>query len=66
MISCGGGDADSLAFIKRLVIDGHTTKEDYENALRSHQEYISEIKSCQRDEAAAFVDEYRYLPVQNS
>ena len=34
--------------------------EDYGNALRSRQAYLDEIRSDQRDEAAAFGDQYKY------
>jgi len=36
------------------------SKEDYTNASRLYQEYLGEIKSKQRDEAAAFHERYRY------
>jgi hypothetical protein len=52
--------------IKHLSIEGYATKEDYEHALRSFEEYTSEIKSSQRDEAAAFDEQFRYLPMQES
>jgi tetratricopeptide (TPR) repeat protein len=54
------GDGGSLNEIKHLYSIGHVTKEDYTTALRSYQEYLGEIKSIQRDEAAAFSDELRY------
>jgi len=60
MIAVMAGDSDSLKYIKELYSDGHATKEDYTKALQSYQEYLVEIKSVQRDEAAAFSDRYRY------
>ena len=42
-------------------MDGQATKEDYSNALLAYQKYIGEIKSEQRDEAAAFSDLYKYI-----
>jgi hypothetical protein len=66
MIACGRGHVGSLSNIKHLFIDGRATKDDYEKALRSFQEYIDEIKSDARDEAAASDEMYRYLPLQNS
>ena len=36
------------------------TKDDYTQALRAYQAYVVEIKSPQRDEAAAFNDAYKY------
>jgi TPR repeat protein len=45
LISCQRGCYDSLDNIKQLFMDGAATKEDYEKALQSYQEYIDEIKS---------------------
>ena len=60
MIAIGGGFAESLEMIKQMYSNGHATKEDYTKALRAYQEYLGEIKSEQRDEAAAFSEKYRY------
>jgi len=61
MISTRSGDPDSLKEIKELYSNGHATKEDYTKALRTYQTYLGEIKSRQRDEAAAADhDYYRY------
>jgi len=60
MIAAGSGKSDSLDRIKELYLDGHATKEDYTNALRLYQAYVDEIKSPQRDKAAAFNDLSRY------
>ena len=60
MIAIGGGYATSLNKIKWLYTNGHATKEDYTGALQYYQKYLVEIKSVQRDKAAAFSDEYRY------
>jgi len=54
MIAARGGCNDSLDQIKRGYSKGHVTKDDYMRALRSYQEYLGEIKSRQRDKAAAF------------
>ena len=43
-----------------MYMDGHATKDQYANALRSHQAYLVEIKSDQRDKAAEFRNDYRY------
>ena len=53
VISAGSGLADSLEKIKQLYSYGHATKEDYTKALRSYQANLDEIKSDQRDKAAA-------------
>jgi len=60
IIAIGVGDSYSLMEIQDLYSKGHATKEDYTKALRSYQEYLVEIKSKQRDEAAADHEEYRY------
>jgi len=61
MIAVRAGDNDSLKEIQDLYSDGHATKEDYMRALQSYQTYLAEIKSKQRDEAAAFdSEEYCY------
>jgi len=61
MIAVKGGFSNSLDCIKELYADGDVTKEVYTKALQSYQTYLGEIKSRQRDEAAAFDnEEYRY------
>ena len=53
MIAAEGGKPDSLKEIQELYTNGHATKEDYATALRAYQAYLVEIKSPQRDKAAA-------------
>ena len=53
-IAAGGGYSDSVKSIQQLYTNGHVPKDDYAKALRAYQAYLSEIKSEQRDEAAAF------------
>ena len=60
MIAVRGGYTDSVKCIQDMYMDGHATKDHYANALRSHQAYLNEIKSDQRDKAAAFHDDCRY------
>ena len=60
MISVRGGHTDSLERIKQLFKDGHATKEEYTAALQGYQEYLGEIKSSQRDQAAVVTDKYKY------
>ena len=60
MIAAGCGDNDSLEQIKQMLMDGDATKDDYAKALRVYQAYLVEIKSAQRDEAAAFHERYKY------
>ena len=60
MISIRGGDNKSLEKIKGLYSNGYATKEDYTKALQLYQEYLGEIKSAQRDKAAAAYEDCRY------
>ena len=60
MIAAGGGLDNSLKTIQKLYSNGHATKEDYSQALGAYQAYLSEIKSTQRDKAAAARANYRY------
>ena len=60
MIALEGGDDDSLKKIQKLYTNGHATKDDYAKALRAYQAYLAEIKSTQRDAAAAAHTNYRY------
>ena len=60
MIAAGDGHNESLKTIQRIYLNKETTKDAYAKALRSHQAYLDEIKSDQRDEAAASREEYRY------
>jgi len=61
MIAVRSGHVNSLEAIKKSYSKGHATKEEYTKALRAYQEYLGEIKSPQRDEAAVFSNElYRY------
>ena len=60
MIAVKGGHTNSVKAIQEIYMDGHAAKDYYANALRSHQAYLDEIKSPQRDEAAALGDKYRY------
>jgi len=61
MIATVGGTARSLNDIQNFYMQGRATKEDYTKALRLYQEYLNEVKSIQRDEAAAFGDKYKYI-----
>ena len=60
MIAVRGGFEESVKAIQQLYIGGHATKDHYANALRSHQAYLNEIKSDQRDKTVALHDSFRY------
>ena len=60
LIAVRGGFTLSVKNIQRMYKNGHVVKDHYANALQSHQAYLNEIKSDQRDKVAAFSDNYRY------
>ena len=60
MIAVGGGSDPSLKDIKYLYSKGCATKDDYAKALKAYQAYLSEIKSDDRDKAAAYTDRHKY------
>ena len=61
MIAVECGISASLDTIKRLYMNGHATKEDYAKALQAYQSYLDEIRSDQRDDAAAHdSNQYKY------
>ena len=62
-IAAEGGKPDSLKEIQKLYTNGHATKGDYAKALRAYQAYLAEIKSTQRDVAAAARANYLYICV---
>ena len=59
MIASGGGSNNAVKGIKGMYLKAQATKEDYTKALQAYQEYLNEVKSAQRDEAAV-VDKYKY------
>ena len=60
MIAAKDGDSNSLEGIKLMYKCGHATKDDYAKALSLYQAYLNEVKSDQRDEAAAAEGYQRY------
>ena len=60
MIAAGFGDNDSLVNIKQMFKNGQATKDDYAKALLAYQANLVEIKSPQRDEAAALSNNFKY------
>lgn len=55
----------SLHNIKQMYLNGepNPNKSDYIKALQTYQAYLGEIKSQQRDEAAAAHEKYRYYSI---
>ena len=60
-IAAGGGRNDSLKMIQQMYMTALATKDDYAKALRVYQAYLDEIKSDDRDKAAAYADRYKYM-----
>jgi len=60
IIAARCGNSKALGTIQQLYSNGHATKDDYTKALQSYQTYLGEIKSLQRDKAAAVDEENRY------
>jgi len=60
MIAVKDGDSKSLENIKNMCKYRLATKDTYAKALQLHQTYVDEIKTAQRDEAAAMGEEYKY------
>ena len=60
MVSVTGGNDTCLKQIQHLFSQGRVTKQYYREAVRAYQEYLREIKSSQRDEAAAAHEDFRY------
>ncbi|KAL7532209.1 hypothetical protein ACHAXR_004490, partial [Thalassiosira sp. AJA248-18] len=52
MIAAASGSENALEAARKEFLLGNVTKSEYENALRVHQKYLSEVKSDQRDRAA--------------
>ena len=61
MIAVRDGGANSLENIRRVHMNAQATKNIYATALLEYHAYLDDVKSDQRDEAAAYSDEYRYL-----
>ena len=53
MISAAAGFGDSLKEIREGFLNGHATKDDFEKALRAHKVANDEMRSEQREAAAA-------------
>ena len=60
MIAAGCGYNNSLTLIQKLYSNGYATKDDYATSLRAYQAYLAEIKSTQRDKAAAARGKHYY------
>ena len=61
MIAVEGGHKGSLTNIHKLYSRELATKDVYAEALRSYQDYLGEVRSNQRDEAAKFSEKFKYI-----
>ena len=61
MIAVRGGYSKSLKATQELFKRGYATKDDYMKALESYQAYLDDIKSDQRDKAAAEDEDFKYI-----
>ena len=61
MIAAGAGWDESLERIQGGYMCGIVTKEDFEKALRAHKAANDEMKSDQRETAAAHLKKFGYL-----
>jgi TPR repeat protein len=60
MIAAEGGSNESLMIIQDMYMNGDATKVDYANSLRAYQAHLVEVKSNDRDKAAAHSGNYNY------
>ena len=63
MIAVESGHKGSLTNIQKLYSRGLATKDVYTEALRSYQKNLVEVKSIQRDKAAAASERYKYYQI---
>ena len=61
MIAVEFGYAGSVKTIKQMYTHRDAAEDDYAKALRAYQAYLDEIRSDQRDKAAAFSEELKYF-----
>jgi tetratricopeptide (TPR) repeat protein len=61
LIAASCGDIRAVDLIKKAMAMGSATIDHYAQALRGYEQYLEEVKSSQRDRAAAYSDEYKYL-----
>ena len=61
MMSAGAGFDLSLEAIRKGFMAEAITKDDFEKALRAHKEAKDEMKSDQREAAAAYQNQMHYV-----
>jgi tetratricopeptide (TPR) repeat protein len=61
LIAASCGHIKAVNEIKKAMCDGNATRDHYAQALRGYQQWVNEVVSDERDRAAAYSDEYKYL-----
>jgi TPR repeat protein len=61
LIGASCGDIRAVNRLKEAMIDGGATRDDYAQALREYKQYLDQVTSYQRDRAAAYSDQFKYL-----
>jgi TPR repeat protein len=61
LIAASCGELRAVNNMNTLTAGGNATRDQYAQALRGYQQYLIEVRSDQRDRAAAHRDEYKYL-----
>jgi hypothetical protein len=61
LIAASSGDIRAVNNIKKATTMRKATSDQYDQALRGYQLHLDEVRSVQRDRAAAYSDEYKYL-----
>jgi hypothetical protein len=56
LIAASCGHLRAVNAIKEVMTVGYATKDHYAQALRSYKQYLDEVRSKQRDKAAAYKD----------
>jgi TPR repeat protein len=61
LIGASSGDIRAVNNIKMTMKVGYAIRDHYAPALRGYKQYLDEVRSEQRDKAAAHRDEFKYL-----
>ena len=64
MVAANAGYDNSLKVIQMCFMNGDGTKDDFEKALRVHKDAKDDMKSVQRDAAAAYLQSIKNRPLQ--
>jgi hypothetical protein len=61
LIGASCGEIRAVNHVKTLMAMGKATRDHYAQALRGYKQYVDEVRSDQRDRAAAYHDDFKYL-----